>query len=386
MTKTETAPESNPSGLSRPKAPRPRVPVWDNARFACVTLVVIGHGIQRLTADSDNALALYLFIYAFHMPAFAIISGYFSKTGPPTMRGLKKVITDILLPYFIMETIWTLVKFLVEGYAEFNPSQPSWTLWFLLALGIFRVILPYLSLVRWPLFWALLFSFGVGYLANVDSTFSLSRAIGILPFFVLGWKLREWGLIDRWNVVTTTTWWIRGAAIAVFAAWLAVVVVFIDVWRGMDLRFWFFYDDSYTGLGEDQWWAGLLRLALIVLAVVLSGAFFVLIPRSETWFTGFGQSTMYIYLLHSFVLYPIRETGVLRGDHSSAMWLLGMVFACIAISIVLASPFIRWLFRPIIEPKPRWLFLDSDTVAGTKLRDKSLRPSRTDPTGSRRDQ
>jgi fucose 4-O-acetylase-like acetyltransferase len=59
-------------------APRVRVPFWDNARFVCVTLVVIGHGIQRLTSDSDNALVLYLFIYAFHMPAFAIISGYFS--------------------------------------------------------------------------------------------------------------------------------------------------------------------------------------------------------------------------------------------------------------------------------------------------------------------
>ena len=372
------------------KSARPRVPVWDNARFACVTLVVIGHGIQRLTADSDNALALYLFIYAFHMPAFAIISGYFSKPGPPTNRQLKKVITDILLPYFIMETIWTVVQFLVEGKQEFNPSTPSWTLWFLLALGIFRLILPYLSLVRWPLFWAVLFSFGVGYLSNVDSTFSLSRAIGILPFFVLGWKLKEWGVVDRWNLAQKTTWWIRGGAIAVFVAWLAVVVAFIDTWRAIDLRFWFFYDDSYNGLGEDQWWAGFVRIGLIGLAVVLSAAFLVLIPRSDTWFTAFGQSTMYVYLLHSFVLYPIRETGVLRGDHSSAMWLLSMVFACIAISIALSSPLVRRVFRPIIEPKPDWLFADSTLHAGAppeeqKKKKHTRSASRVDPTGSRRD-
>src|SRR3990170_911484 len=86
-------------------AGRPRVPLWDNARFLCVALVVIGHGIQRLTADSNNALIVYLFIYAFHMPAFAMISGYFSKAGPPTARQIRKVITDILIPYFIMETI-----------------------------------------------------------------------------------------------------------------------------------------------------------------------------------------------------------------------------------------------------------------------------------------
>ena len=361
--------------MLQPAPTKQRVPFWDNARFAAVTLVVIGHGVQRLTADSNNALAVYLFIYAFHMPAFAMISGYFSKASPPNSRQMKKVLTDILLPYFIMETIWTLVQFLVENKQEFNPTQPSWTLWFLLALGIFRLILPYLTLVRWPLFWAVLFSVGVGYLNNVDSTFSLARAIGILPFFVLGWKIRQWGLVDRWRVAERTTWWVRGAAIAVLGAWLAVVIVFIQPFRAIDLRFWFFYDESYQGLGEDQWWAGFVRLGLIVLAVLLSAAFFVLVPRSETWITGFGQATMYIYLLHSFILYPIRETGILRDDHSSAMWLVSMILACIAISIALASPLIRKVFRPIIEPKPRWLF--------TELPDE--RPSKTDPTGSRRD-
>lgn len=363
-----------------PSAPKagglPRVPVWDNARFLTVTLVVIGHGVQRLTADSNNALIVYLFIYAFHMPAFAIISGYFSKDGSPSTRQLKKVLTDILLPYAIMESIWTLVQFLVEGKQEFNPSTPSWTLWFLLALGIFRLILPYLALLRWPLLWAVVMSVGVGYLANVDSTFSLSRAIGILPFFVLGWKLKQWGLVDRWRVAEVTTWWVRGAAITVFALWLALVVAFIQTWRDIDLRFWFFYDDSYNGLGEDQWWAGFVRLGLIALAVLLSAAFFVLIPRSETWFTGFGQATMYVYLLHSFILYPIRETGILRDDHSSATWLLSMLFACIAISIVLASPLVRTIFRPLVEPRPTWIFAD---------RGDDKPRSRRDPTGSRRD-
>ena len=309
------------------------------------------------------------------MPAFAMISGYFSKATPPGSRQMKKVLTDILLPYFIMETIWTLVQFVVEGKQEFNPTQPSWTLWFLLALGIFRLILPYLALVRWPLLWALVFSIGVGYLANIDSTFSLSRAIGILPFFLLGWQVRQWKLVDRWRGAERVTWWVRGAAVAVLAAWLAVVIVNVQAFRDFDLRYWFFYDDSYAALGEPVWWAGLLRLGLILLAVVLSAAMFALIPRRRTWLTPFGQATMYVYLLHSFVLYPIRETGVLTGEHSSALWLLSMVLAAIAISIVLASAPVRFIFRPLIEPKPRWLFKELDDE----------RPSRRDPTGSKRE-
>lgn len=366
--------------LSAQATPRRRVPFWDNARFAAVALVVIGHGIQRLTYESDNALILYLFIYAFHMPAFAMISGYFSKASPPGSRQMKKVLTDILLPYFIMEAIWTLVQFLVEGKQEFNPTNPSWTLWFLLALGIFRVILPYLAIVRWPMILALLASVLVGYFNNVDSTFSLSRAIGILPFFVLGWKVRQWGIVDRWRAAERVTWGVRGIAVVVLGAWLAIVIAFIAPFREIDLKFWFFYDDSYQGLGEDQWWAGFVRLGLIGLAILLSAAFFALIPRSETWITGFGQATMYIYLLHSFVLYPIRETGVLLEEHSSAMWLLSMVLAGIAISIALASPLVRRVFRPLIEPKPRWLFRE---VEDARADDRGA--SRTDPTGSRRE-
>ncbi|WP_234031296.1 acyltransferase family protein [Mycetocola zhujimingii] len=357
--------------------PKPRVPFWDNARFACIVLVVMGHGIQRLIYDSDAALTVYLLIYAFHMPAFAIVSGYFTKSSPPGAREMKRLITDILVPYVIFETVWTLVQFLVEGKQELNPTQPSWTLWFLLALGIFRLVLPYLALLRWPLAWALIISVGVGYLDNVDSTFSLARTLGILPFFVLGWQLHRWKLVERWRVVDRQTWLIRGAAIVLFAAWIAVLVSFIDLWRKIDLRFWFFYDDSYAGLGEAQWWGGAVRLGLIVLATLLSAAFFVLLPRRETWMTQFGRYTMYVYLLHSFVLYPLRESGVLRHELLPDVWLVAMIIFAVVISVVLASAPVRRFFRPVIEPKPRWIFADH--------RDAPPGPSRRDPTGAQRD-
>jgi fucose 4-O-acetylase-like acetyltransferase len=341
-------------------APKSRVPLWDNARFVAVTLVVIGHAVQRLTADSDNALIVYLFVYAFHMPAFAIISGYFSRPGAPSSRQMRRVITDILLPYVIFEAIWTLVQWLVEGNDTFNPTTPSWTLWFLLALGIFRLVLPYLALFRFPLLIAIVLSVGVGYFDNVDSTFSLSRAIGIMPFFILGWKLREWGLVEKWRFAEKQALPLRLAAVGVFIAWFGAVVAFVTPWRAVELRYWFFYDDSYRGLGEDQWWAGLVRLALIGLAVLLSAAFFVLMPRRELWITEFGTATMYVYLLHSFVLYPLRETGVLEGEHSSAVWLASVILASVAISVALSSPLVRRVFRPLVEPKPRWLLVPED--------------------------
>ena len=372
-----------PTSITPSPAPphKRRVPLWDNARFLCVALVVIGHSVQRLTGQSDHALMVYVFIYAFHMPAFAIISGYFSKASPPGSRQMRKVITDILLPYAIMQTIWTVVQYLAEGSTSLNPTTPHWTLWFLLALAVFRLVLPYLVLLRFPLLWSIVFSVGVGYLSNVDSTFSLSRAIGILPFFVLGWQVRQWKLAEKWRMLDRQALWVRLVAAGVLITWALTVVFFIGFWKATSVH-WFFYDDSYDGLGQDAWWAGFVRLAFLALAAVLSAAFFVLVPRSQTWITGFGQATMYIYLLHSFVLYPLRETGVLKGEDPSDWLLVAVILAAIAISIALASPIIRTVFRPLIEPKPRWLFIEIDDKPGRASRTDKL--SRTDPTGARR--
>jgi len=367
----------SPTTGSHHRAKR-RVPYWDNARFACILLVVLGHAIQRLTYDSDIAYAVYLVIYAFHMPAFAIISGYFSKSDPPNRRQMARVVTDILLPYVIFEGLWWLTKTLVEGEASPNITKPSWTLWFLLALGIFRLILPYLALLRWPLLWTLIASVGAGYLPNVGATFSLARTLGFLPFFALGWWLRERDVVGRLRLLERKAWWARVSAMAVFAGAGAVAWFGLDGWHAMDMRNWLFYDQDYAHFLGDEgglpWWAGGVRLALMVLAVVLCAAFFVLVPRGQFSFTKLGSYTMYIFLLHSFVLYPFRESGLLRDLEPTWIWLPIVVVASVLLTVALGSKPVRWVFRPLVEPRARWLFADpSITPRGG-----------ADPTGSRR--
>lgn len=372
---TEHAEPPTTGTIRAPRAKR-RVPFWDNARFACIVLVVLGHATQRLTYDSDVALGLYLVVYAFHMPAFAIISGYFSKSESPSRRQMARVITDILLPYVIFESIWTLTKWIVEGQANPNITEPSWTLWFLLALGIFRLVLPYLAVLRWPLLWTVVISIGAGYLPNLDSTFSLSRTLGLLPFFTLGWWLREHDIVDRLKLLRDRPWWVFVTGGGLFVVAGVIAWVFIDEFRAMNLREWLFYDENYSAIGGTQWWAGGVRLALMAIAIVLSAAFFALLPRRSHWWTHFGQFTMYVYLLHSFVLYPFRETGILRNAEPTWLWLPAVIIASVLIALGLATKPVRRIFRPLVEPRPGWLFADP-TLAGREGR-------RSDPTGSRR--
>lgn len=352
---------------SGPSSPRKRrVPLWDNGRWIAITLMVVGHAILKLIGDSDVAYEAYLFIYAFHVPVFVAVSGYFAKSGPPGTRQLQRLLTDIVFPYFIFETIWTVVHWLLGGAFWLDYSTASWTLWFLIALAVWRVTLPYLVLLRYPLLIAIVISVGTGYVDSIDSSFALSRTLGLLPFFVFGWKLRQWQITDRWlEVRLAAVWRWRGAAIALFGALLVVIVANIDALRAIQIRRFLLYDEPYGSFGYDQAWAGGIRLGLMLLAFALIVSFLLLTPRSTTWFTAFGAATMYIYLLHSFLLYPLRESGVLDGPLPA--WVLpAMIVLAVAISLLLAQPFVKKLTRPLVQPRARWLFrTQPETRTGT---------------------
>ncbi len=333
-----------------------RVPLWDNARWIAITLMVVGHAILRLIHESDVAYEVYLFIYAFHVPVFVAVSGYFAKSSPPGMRQLHRLLTDIVFPYFLFETIWTLLRWLLGGNFWLDYASASWTLWFLIALAIWRLTLPALVLLRYPLLISIVISIGAGYIESIDSTFALSRTLGLLPFFVFGWKLRQWQLTNHWLALGIgAVWRWRAGAVALFAALAVVIVLNIDVLRALKVRRFLLYDEAYSVFGYDQLWAGGIRLGLMLLAFVLVVAFLLLIPRITTWFTSLGAATMYIYLLHSFLLFPLRETGVLVGPQPA--WVLPcMIVLSVAISIVLSQRVVRRVFRPLIEPRARWLF------------------------------
>lgn len=344
------------SGTATTTAPKRRVPLWDNARWIAITLVVMGHAILKLIAESDVAYAVYLFIFAFHVPLFVAVSGYFAKSGPPGTRQLHRLLTDIIFPYLIFETIWTLVRWMLGGNLWFDYASASWTLWFLIALAIWRITLPYLVLLRYPLLISIVISIGAGYIDSIDSTFALSRTLGLLPFFVFGWSLRQWQLTNRWLTLSpASVWRWRAGAIALFTAVAVVIVLTIERLRELKVRRFLLYDESYGTIGYDQLWAGVIRLCLMLLAFGLIVAFLLLVPRRRTWFTGLGAATMYIYLLHSFLLYPLRESGVLEGPQPA--WMLpAMMLLSVGISILLSQGIVRRVFRPLVEPRARWLF------------------------------
>lgn len=348
--------------------PKKRVPFWDNARFICIILVVAGHAVQRMSRESDPAYAVYLLIYTFHMPAFAIMSGYFSKAGEPTRSTLKRVISDILVPYFIFETIWTLVSWAVSGRLSVNYATASWTLWFLLALAAFRILLPYLALLRWPVLITVVASVAAGYIPALNGTLAMNRVIGLMPFFVIGWWLKEHDIFARLRFLDRRSVPLTALAAALMAATFATIWIFADAIRSENLQRWFFFKQTYDELflpggAPVGAWGGLVRVGVIAFALLMCWAFFMLIPRGDYRWTPLGAYTLYVYLLHTFVLYPLRETPredgqgtITVGLQPEWLWLVILLVGSVVLAFVLSSRPVRMLTKPFVEPKLEWIY------------------------------
>jgi len=354
------APDAERHGVvdARAGAPRSggagRVPLWDTARFVAIVFVVAGHAIQRLISDLDSALAVYLVIYSFHIPLLVLVSGHFAKDR---LRGreLRRIVTDLVVPYLIFETVWTVIRLLVEGDATLDYTTASWTLWFLLALIVWRLVLPVLSVLRYPLLVAVIVSVGSGYTAELGGALALARTFALLPFFVLGWELRRRRVGERWQrAVDRTVRAVRAVAVGILVALVAVVLALLPTWRAFDLRAYLLADESYPVLGQPQWWAGLVRLAVLAVGALAALAVLALLPRRRIGVTALGGATLYVYLLHTFLLYPLRESGVLR-DNATPLLLVALLVLALPVSLALASGPVRRVFRPVIEPRIPWL-------------------------------
>ena len=359
-----TAPEPSGGPARIPGARRPiedgnaparkRESFFDNAKFLAIVLVVLGHAWEPLIDDSRAARALYLFVYAFHMPAFIIVSGYFSRSFDGRADRLQRLITGVVVPYIVFETAYSLFKRYIGGDADHPVSllDPWYLTWFLIALTIWRLTAPIWRIVRWPLPLALAIAALAGTSAIGDDL-DLQRVLQFLPFFVLGLHLRpeHFALVRSWRV--------RLLALPVFAA--AVVFAY---WAAPRMTAaWFYRRADAEELGVSAPVPIVMTCATFVCALVLVAGFFSWVPGRRLWITSMGAATMYVYLLHGFVIKGAGYAG--WYDHEFVHTPQGAVtvtLLAVALAVLLASPPVRALFRPLVEPRMDWAFSGQRTA------------------------
>ncbi|MER5435038.1 acyltransferase family protein [Streptomyces sp. NPDC002588] len=360
------APDRSPGKPSaRPAGQRDAF--FDNAKYMAIVLVAVAHSWEPIKGDSRVLQGAYMVVYTFHMPAFIIISGYFSRSFDGSPARLKRLITGIAVPYVLFETAYSLFR----RYGDHSPGQeislldPMYLTWFLVALFVWRLTTPLWKLIRFPLPLALVLAMLASLAPSIGKDLDLPRILQFLPYFVLGLSLKP----EHFRLVRRRS--VRIAAVPVFAfalvfSWWAVPRVKAS---------WFYHSDSAQALGSP-WWAGpVMQLAMFGCALLLTACFFSWVPGRTMWFTVLGAGTLYGYLLHGFVL---KGTDYAGGfDHA---WLHSAPGE-VAVSVVVAGVVtllctrpVQRVFRFAVEPRMEWAFRE-DAVRVAQARERAKVPA-----------
>ncbi|MFJ8074930.1 acyltransferase family protein [Streptomyces sp. NPDC096176] len=353
-TQAATALAPATSGLKSAPQPAPKATgrdaYFDNAKYLAIVLVAMAHAWEPVMDGSRATRALYMVIYTFHMPAFILISGYFSRSYQGKPHQLRRLLTGIALPYVVFEVAYSLFA----RYANDDPGQPISLLdpfyltWFLAALFIWRLTTPLWRTVRWPLTISLVLAVLATLTPDIGADLNLQRVLQFLPFFVLGLCLKpeHFQLVRRREV--------RLLSLPVVAAALLV-----GYWAAPRMKLgWFYRSSSVQELGVPWWSGAVMTFAFFGCAVLLTVAFLAWVPSRRSWFTVLGTGTICGYLLHGFLV----KAGDYWGLFESNPWLgspLGLIVVTVGAAgavTLLCTPPVRRALKCVTEPEMKWAF------------------------------
>lgn len=259
----------------------------DSLKGFLILLVILGHLIGSLKVPCEGVWNL---IYTFHMPLFVLVSGYLSK------RDYSDV-SAIIKPLLVFQCInIILLSILGSKFSITYFLIPHWTLWYLLSLAFWRLILRYTpeKLIGHPhtyLGITLLATIIIGLFLPYGRVLSIQRTINFLPFFIMGYYFRT-GQIKQKICNNTLT-----------------VILFILVSAICLLGI---YPDNASILlrGADPYSISDLPAKIFILICTMVCIYAIWnLKREVAWLAEIGKNSLMYYLYHGliieFILVPI---------------------------------------------------------------------------------
>lgn len=329
-------------------ADRARNPWWDNTRFLSAMLIVILHTGGSIMAREEVLHSFHIASWAFRVPAFVMLAGVFSSAGPLGPRSLRTLLQSIVLPALAFSLLYSLEKYWLGDEFTVHVVQLPWTLWFLMSLFFWRLLLPLVVQLRHPLLVTTGVALAVGYVEEFGMAFSASRTLVYLPLFYLGWRIGQ-GFLSTWF---TSRWSLFVAVAGILASCVAGWLWHWDI-KGN----WLSMRHPYSVADPlSLEWAWVIRLLVLASAAALVLCMLRLMPRRRLpLITTLGAGGFTIYLLHPLVILPVRELGWISRVNTPVE-IVGLVLCAILLTMVLGSPPVRRLVRPLTRPSTGWLF------------------------------
>ena len=293
--------------------------------------------IQPFIDGSSGINTLYMWIYTFHMPAFIFLAGFYAK-GSGNKTYIVKLAKNLLVPYLIFQLLYTVFYFFIgkDGW-QAGVFHPHWSLWFLCSLFGWHILLSLFkkapAVISVSL--AVLIGLLVGYFGEIGHTFSLSRTFVFFPFFLLGFWLTEKHVM-----------WLKRKSVKM-GSLIVLLAVGAAIYFAPDFNSgWLLASKSYSDLGMPAY-GGLARLLVYVTSALMAMSILAWIPVSNSRLTHFGTRTLYVYLLHGFLIQVFREADVFQVN--GVFGVLGIALLSAAIVLLLSTKPVQGLWQPFIE-------------------------------------
>ena len=303
----------------------------DKARIILIWLVVFGHMIELFLDAHPIFDGTHLYIYSFHMPAFVMLAG---MTSPAILskKAMDSVWAKLIYPLLVFSVLYEGFHFaLTGGFSKYiSDSAPYWILWFLLSLIFWRVSLPFLLKLRFPLLLSLAVALAAGILEQADKTLSLSRSLYFFPFFVLGHSLYSGRLSINFDRVMARVNLVTAIAFILFLAatlYLASPYVSVRMLYG---------SNPYSSFNYSVEYMIALRAALLALSMLAALAFMRIASSLPKMPFIDPQNTLWIYLWHGFAF-------VILDHYFQANIAAHRINAPFAFLIIAASAPLSWL-------------------------------------------
>ncbi|MFC7784615.1 MULTISPECIES: acyltransferase family protein [unclassified Rossellomorea] len=318
---------------------------FDNAKFILIFLVVFGHLIRSYIESDPFILSLYKTIYTFHMPAFILVAGFFAK-GFYKKGYIQKLAKKLILPYIVFQLIYTVYYYFLyqKSTFEVDPLNPHWSLWFLISLFCWNALLY--VFIKWFKFkpgigLTIAFSIGllVGFADVISNYLSLSRTFVFFPIFLMGYYLEkehfEYFKTSKARIVAGTLF------ILVFLG-MYFIPEFSDKWLLGSKPYGDFEGNNAISLA--------VRAFVYLLNVVMIFSFFTFVPTKRRFFTKWGKNTLYVYLLHGFLIRLFRESQ-LKDTIDPTTSLLILLGVSLVLTMIFSTKFFTSITQPIVEFK-----------------------------------
>lgn len=321
----------------------------DNLKFVLMVFVVTGHAL-KIAFPSNNlpAVSVYSWIYSFHMPAFAFLSGLLTRSSVLDRRRIDGLIARILVPYAIFQVAYLVYDHVIFFSLGFDVLQtgPYMWMWYLLSLFFWRLLLPLWMRLSHPLLAAVCLGLLAGFVSSGTDIIGGGRTFTFFPFFVAG------HLVEPVRLRRLATRRIR--IVSGFVLLLTGIAWWSYIHHGGRWGFLFGlkpYDVNYL-FGID---GPMYRLMWYLLAVSTGAAWFALTPQKRSVLTGIGERSLYIYLLHGFAVQGAKALHAPEWMYVTLGFLqqvLVIVVCSVVLTFLLGMPWIRRLLRPVLEPRP----------------------------------